>query len=139
MKRMTVAILAVLCLVAGGLAYVRLAPSDVGRWHKMPDSVVPGDFAGGVLRIVDAGPEGLVRLDALVRDTPRTQVLAGSLAQGMLTYVTRSAFFGFPDYTTVRQRGAHLEIYARLRFGRSDLGVNRARVEQWLSALGPLR
>ena len=80
-----------------------------------------------------------MRLDALVRDTPRTQVLAGSLAQGMLTYVTRSAFFGFPDYTTVRQRGAHLEIYARLRFGRSDLGVNRARVEQWLSALGPLR
>ena len=31
--------------------------------------------------------------------------------------------------------GDVLKIYGRLRFGRSDLGVNKARVEGWLAAL----
>ena len=50
----------------------------------------------------------------------------------MITYVTRSALFRFPDYTTVRHRDAQIEIYGRLRFGRSDLGVNAARIDRWL-------
>jgi len=52
----------------------------------------------------------------------------------MITYVTRSRVFGFPDYTTVRQAGPQLEIYGRLRFGRSDLGVNAARIDGWLQS-----
>ena len=53
----------------------------------------------------------------------------------MLTYITRSAAIGFPDYTTARQDGDQLVIWARQRFGRSDFGVNRRRVDGWLDAL----
>ena len=29
-----------------------------------------------------------------------------------------------------------LELFARLRFGQSDMGVNKARVDGWLERLG---
>ena len=56
-----------------------------------------------------------------------------------MTYVTRSALWGFPDYTSVKVvpdgAGSVVTIFARARFGESDIGVNRARVERWLSQL----
>ncbi len=115
-------------------AYVWLAPSDPARWH-VPPLGEARDMKSGVVRVVETGPDGLARLDTIVRATPRTTVLAGSVAEGMVTYVTRSLVFAFPDYTTVQQDGDTLRIYARLRFGRKDFGVNRARVEGWLDAL----
>ncbi|MFU8779260.1 MAG: DUF1499 domain-containing protein [Roseovarius sp.] len=123
----------VLIGIVAAMAYVRLAPSDSARWHAMPESLAPGDMAGGAVRVV---PGDLAALDAIIRATPRSRVLAGDVAQGMITYVTRSRVFGFPDYTTVRQDGARLEIYGRLRFGKSDLGVNAARIDGWLQRLG---
>jgi uncharacterized protein (DUF1499 family) len=126
----------VLLAVAGiGMAYVRLAPSDPARWHVMPVISADKNFRAGVIRVLKVGPEGLARLDAVARATPRTRVLAGSVAEAMVTYVTRSAVFGFPDYTTVMQDGEVLKIHARQRFGRSDFGVNRGRVEAWIRDL----
>ncbi len=125
----------VLAAVLAFGAWVRLAPSDPGRWHRMPATVEDRDFKAGAMRVVEAGPEGLARLDRIARGWPRTRVLAGSVSEGMVTYVTRSALWGFPDYTTVRQVVDRLEIYARLRFGRGDTGVNRKRVEAWLADL----
>lgn len=136
-------------VVAGFAAYVRFSPVDMavlqvdpvtagpvgdGRFILRPDA---GDMAAPVY--ADTPAALLARLDAVARATPRTKVVAGSLAEGRITYVTRSAFWGFPDYTTVValpvSGGATLAIYARLRFGRSDLGVNKARVLAWLDAL----
>ncbi|KPP85677.1 MAG: hypothetical protein HLUCCO07_01135 [Rhodobacteraceae bacterium HLUCCO07] len=125
----------VLAAVVAFGAWVRLAPSDPARWHVMPAEVVDRDFEGGVMRVARTGPEGLARLDEVARGWPRTRVLAGSVEEGMVTYVTRSAVWGFPDYTTARQAGDRLEIHARLRFGRGDMGVNRKRVEAWLADL----
>lgn len=116
-------------------AWVRLAPSDPARWNRMPETVADKDFEAGAMRVVEAGPDGLARLDRIARGWPRTRVLAGSVDAGMITYVTRTAVWGFPDYTTVRQVGGRLELYARLRFGRGDMGVNRARLEAWLAEL----
>jgi len=121
-----------LVLILAGLAFIRLAPSDPARWHQMPESVTDRDLDGGAMRRVEGD---LAALDAIIRDTPRTRVLAGSPDQGMITYVSRSRVFGFPDYTTVRQSGDMLEIYGRLRFGKSDLGVNAARIDGWLDRL----
>lgn len=90
---------------------------------------------GGALRVVQAGPDGLARLDKVARATARTRVLAGSVEEGMVTYITRSAVIGFPDYTTVRQEGDTLTLFARLRFGRSDFGVNAKRADAWLAAI----
>lgn len=123
-------------LAIGGLAWIRLAPSDPAVWNVDPKVTADQDLAGGVRRrISDAGEDGFSRLHTLILSTPRTDVLAGTLDQGQVTYVTRSKWMGFPDYTTVRADGAVLEVWARSRFGTSDLGVNRKRVEGWLTAL----
>ena len=126
-----------LVLVIGGLvvfsAYARLAPSDPARWHAMPGAVTNRDLTGGAMRVVGAGADGLNRLDAIIRATPRTTVLSGSVEEGMITYVTRSAVFGFPDYTTIRAAGPQIELFGRLRFGASDLGVNARRLDGWLA------
>ena len=92
---------------------------------------------GGVLRVAETGPDGLAKLDAYARATTRTSVLAGSVGEGMVTYITRTKVFGFPDYTTAQQDGDTLRIYARLRFGRRDFGVNKSRVDGWLALLQP--
>jgi uncharacterized protein (DUF1499 family) len=60
---------------------------------------------------------------------PRTQMIAGAVGEGRLTYITRTKWIGFPDYTTIEQDGENIKLYARLRFGRSDLGVNRKRLD----------
>jgi len=127
----------ILALAVVGMAYIRLAPSDPARWHVAPEVHENKDFKAGVKRIIATGPDGLARLDAIIRATPRTRVLTGSVESGLVTYITRSAVFGFPDYTTVQQDGDRLQIYARLRFGRSDTGVNGARVEAWIDTLQP--
>ncbi len=119
-------------IILGFAAYVRLAPSDVARWHVVREGAESRDFKGGALR-VQAG--GLAQLDVVARAEPRTQVLAGSAGEGMITYVTRSKLWGFPDYTTAWQEGSNLHVYGRLRFGQSDLGVNGKRLERWLAQL----
>ena len=64
--------------------------------------------------------------------------MAGSIQEGLITFHTRSLFWGFPDHTTAGVQGDLLVIYGRLRFGSSDMGVNKARIESWLETLGPL-
>ncbi|MCL6282982.1 DUF1499 domain-containing protein [Ruegeria sp. 2012CJ41-6] len=117
------------------LGYVRLAPSEVTEWHVAPvgDSDVNGK--GSVLRVLRTGPDALKQFDAVARAGAGTKVLAGSLDEGMITYITRTKVFGFPDYTTAQQQGEILRIHARLRFGRSDFGVNRKRVEAWIAQM----
>ncbi|MGP6085924.1 DUF1499 domain-containing protein [Antarctobacter jejuensis] len=123
-------------LAIGGLAWIRLAPSDPAVWHVDPQVTADQDLAAGVRRrISGAGEDGFVRLHTIILSTPRTDVLAGGPDEGQATYVTRSKWMGFPDYTTVRAEGEVLELWARARFGTSDMGVNRKRVEGWLAEL----
>ncbi len=143
--RMVYLLIGIAVALAGLMLWVRLAPSDIARWHQAPEILVPGvqDHPGGVRLITDVydlpPSELLAKFDRIARATPRTQVLAGDVGQGMITYVTRSAFWGFPDYTTVKAikdtDGSRLAINARLRFGKSDFGVNKARVTRWLQSL----
>ena len=143
-------------IVAGGMAYIRLAPSDPARWHvnpyvaAFPDQVLTYQGFSNVVEAPkgafafhhapDQTPEEVLqRLDAVAIATPRTVRLAGSPEEGMITWVTRSAVFGFPDYSTAEASdpgvGTSVSVYARLRFGRSDLGVNAARLRDWLGQL----
>jgi uncharacterized protein (DUF1499 family) len=113
----------------------RMAPSDPDQWHVSTQASQDKDFKSGAIRVVNTGPDGLARLHEIALQTPRTSVLAGAVDSGMVTYITRSAVFGFPDYTTAQQDGDTLTLFARLRFGRSDTGVNRNRLEQWIAGL----
>lgn len=140
----TWALVALLAATLGFAAWVRLAPSDPARWHVPPvaegpwDEVVPLTGAAS-LRLSDArgtSADLLARLDAVALDTPRTRRLAGSVEEGRITWVTRSALWGFPDYTTAEARDDGLHLHARLRFGREDMGVNAARLRDWLARLG---
>jgi uncharacterized protein (DUF1499 family) len=118
------------------LGLIRLAPVDPLDWNTQPEFTEDKTFRGGVFRVVRTGPEGLARFDQVASAAPRTKLLAGSVEDGLATYVTRTQFLGFPDYTTARQDGDFLKVYARLRFGRSDLGVNGARIAGWLRQIG---
>ena len=137
---MKIALLLLALIVLGGMAYVRLAPSDPARWHVDPGQVTGGGERRSVT--LDGTPprETLARLDAIALATPRTTRLAGSPEEGRITWVTRSALFGFPDYTTAATRtegtATVLTLHARQRFGRNDLGVNGARLDEWLGLLG---
>jgi len=132
---MKLTMIVIAAVFLGAQAWVRLAPGDPGRWHVDP-GVAPKTFKNGLIHVQAGDGAAFARLDDVIRASARTRVLAGDISDGRITYVTRSLFWGFPDYTTV-QLGAdgQIIIYARARFGRSDLGVNQARVQAWLQRL----
>jgi uncharacterized protein (DUF1499 family) len=126
----------ILALALAGLAYIRFGPTDTGRWHRPIDAQSNQDVTGGAIRVVQNAPQdALTRVDAEMQALPRTRLIAGSVQEGRITYETRSLLFGFPDYTTVEHSGDTLKLYARLRFGTSDMGVNRNRLERVLRDL----
>jgi uncharacterized protein (DUF1499 family) len=122
-------------LVLLGMAYIRVAPLDPQTWHVAVEAEADQDLAGGAVRVIPGDAATLTALDTAARDLKRTRVLAGSVAEGRITYVTRSAFFGFPDLTTIELVGDNIRLYGRLRFGASDLGVNRARLERLITTV----
>ncbi|KAF0674921.1 DUF1499 domain-containing protein [Profundibacterium mesophilum] len=143
-------LLAILAAIALAMVLIRLAGSEASRWHVDPALAASGREGGWTLRPeggdavgprARAAPEALLRmLDEIALEEPRTRRLAGSPGEGRITYVTRSLLFGFPDYTTVaavpHPDGGHTVLLdGRLRFGKSDLGVNRARAKRWMERL----
>lgn len=140
---MAFAALLIGAIVLGVAAYVRLAPSVPAVWHVPPvidapwDTVQPGRGSAALrLSLAKGAPADLLaRLDTLAMATPRTTRLSGSVAEGRITWITRSALWGFPDYTTAEVRVDGLYIQARLRFGSEDTGVNAARLNDWFSRL----
>ena len=134
--------LGLVLLLLGFAVWVRLTPSDPADWHRSSGLRDVGDERGEGSFIATrplgdrSGAEVLAALDAAALATPRTRRLAGSPGEGMITWVTRSAFWGFPDYTTAWVDTDTVTVHGRLRFGRSDLGVNEARVRAWLAAIG---
>ena len=137
--------------VIAAAVWVRLAPSDPAVWHAPgAEAAQAGVAADGAVRAgrgdarvalaVPGGPDQvLARLDAIALATPRTRRLAGSPSEGRITWVTRSAVWGFPDYTTASARavegGTRLDLWARLRFGGADFGVNARRLQDWVALL----
>ena len=119
-------------LVIGLVAFVRLAPTDPANWHVPIVETNSQNMTGGAIRVTEAGPEALARVDSAMKALPRTRVIAGSVDEGRVTYVTRTKWVGFPDYTTIEHSDGLLKMHARLRFGASDLGVNRKRLERLL-------
>lgn len=136
---MKITLLLLLLIVVAFMVYVRAAPSDAGRWHRPLAASEPGDtwvLSGFTAVRAVSGDDVLARLDAVVQATPRTKVSAGSVDSGLITYITRSRLLGFPDYTTVQLQDGMLAVRGRLRFGKGDSGVNRARIEGWLAQAG---
>jgi uncharacterized protein (DUF1499 family) len=125
-----------------GMAWVRLAPTDPARWHVDPlavaDPATP-NFARLSLDLAAPPAEAATRVEAAMLALPRTERIAGSAAEGWMTFRTRSRLMGYPDFTSIRilpeGEGARVVAFARSRFGYSDLGVNAARLEALRAAL----
>jgi uncharacterized protein (DUF1499 family) len=146
--------LAVLVLLAGLalMAYIRLAPSDPKDWHikvATTDPIPPGPCPQRIV-LVPKGARAaclfsltpqqvLDKLEAIALTSPRTLHLAGNAHEGRITWISRSFLMGYPDYITAEvtptAQGTRLDIFSRQRFGQSDLGVNAARLKDWLSQL----
>lgn len=139
-------------IVALGLtAIIRLAPVNLSDWHQPLSAASPASAdcpasvqvargsASAACLFADTPQALLTRLNTAALATPRTTVVAGSPAEGLVTWETRSAIWGFPDYTTAQAtltaQGTRLDLHARLRFGGYDFGINAARLTVWLARL----
>jgi uncharacterized protein (DUF1499 family) len=89
-------------------------------------------------------PVSAPRLWAAVRNVaagqPRTFPLAMDEADMAASWVARSAVWNFPDVIEARVAAdgpgaSTLALYSHSLYGRSDLGVNRRRLEVWLGAV----
>lgn len=124
-------LLAILVVVVGALAYVRLAPVKLTA-TAMPTAV--GDYpeAGGFTAVRDVNEAvTLEAVEAAMLALPRTV----KVANDPLTFVTRSRVIGFPDVTVVQERDGMLAISAHLVYGSSDFKVNKTRVLALLASL----
>jgi len=82
----------------------------------------------------------LARWREVVAAQPRVELLAVDQGGRQIDYIQRSARFRFPDIITVRfisvsPSQTALAIYSRSIYGQSDFGVNRKRIDAWLSFL----
>ena len=67
---------------------------------------------------------------------PRTYFTAAFDTPRQLHYVARTALLNFPDLVTVQVNDdSTLILWSRSVYGHSDFGVNRRRIEAWLTAL----
>lgn len=117
------------------VGYVRLTSSPTQRWHVAISAETDNDMEGAAIRVIPNAPETMKKLEAALGNLPRTTLLAGAMSAGHATYITRSKWVGFPDYTTIEESGETIKMFARLRFGRADMGVNAARLRKLISAL----
>lgn len=161
MKRAAAALAgAALAVVAAAVATIaigmRFVPDDPAVWHVDPATAArtgkPNDFLVAPAGATAAKPDRIAvthlipprdlmfLFDSIAMNAARTHRIAGSVEGLWATYVQRSAFFGFPDYISVKAvpvpGGSALIVWSRARFGHGDFGVNRARVEDWLARIG---
>jgi uncharacterized protein (DUF1499 family) len=148
----------ILALVGGAAIATRRKAVDPARWHVDPLTstgtgnpnwyrMVPVDAQVDRDPKRDAVPptfsvsaaELAAAFDSVAKADDRVEVIAGSAAEGFVTYMQRSALFGFPDFISVTfvalpDSGSTLAIYSRARDGKSDLDVNKKRVIRWVEA-----
>ena len=146
----------VLVAVLGVAVWMRTIDHPVETWHVDPASAArtgkDNDYLIAPPGLTAATPDGefawrdidaralLFLFDSIAMNSSGTRHLVMDDEGLTITYVHASAVFAFPDYISVRavesDQGAALIIWSRSRFGYSDLGANKARVESWLTGLG---
>ncbi|MEO1293880.1 MAG: DUF1499 domain-containing protein [Pseudomonadota bacterium] len=163
MRVMFVVIVLALMGLAAYLAYtVRTVVHEPAEWHVDPLTVLPSETPNSFRVAIPAFTEYEVMLEAPIYDAdaqtlalafdefvmaqPRVERIAGTVAEGWITYVQRTETLQFPDYISVRfydleagenadSAQATIAIYSRSRFGYADMGVNQERVTRWMTAL----
>ncbi len=129
------------------LAYIRFIPTNVPVVHNDPATAQltgrPNSYRliGDIAPVFELPAAELAKLvDSFAISQPRVMRIAGSAGDMMITYVQRSLVMGYPDYITIKvislgNGQSKLEVFSRSRFGHSDLGVNKRRIDNWILAL----
>ncbi|MSP50872.1 MAG: DUF1499 domain-containing protein [Alphaproteobacteria bacterium] len=78
--------------------------------------------------------------DRMIAGEPRLKRLAEDAEKNTVEYVQRTPLMRYPDIISVQfialgPDRSTLAIYSRLIYGRSDMGVNEARVRSWMKKL----
>jgi uncharacterized protein (DUF1499 family) len=95
---------------------------------------VEGEFAIPAIEL-QAALEALIAKQSRLIEVSRSDV-AGYQA----SYVVRSFIMGFPDFLSIKieensPKASTIKLFSRSKFGYSDLGVNRKRIQGLLFAL----
>ncbi|MFN0192399.1 MAG: DUF1499 domain-containing protein [Aestuariivirga sp.] len=106
-------------------------PPDV---CKAASDVTPPEFA------VSAADLRLAFAKVIAAE-PRITAVASDDAEMTDRYIQRSALMHYPDTIVVKffdlpEGRSTIALYSRSQLGKSDLGVNRTRIERWLAKLG---
>jgi hypothetical protein len=110
-------------------------PGEAGATAGAPDLVTP------VFRV--SAPRLFAAVHAVAAAQPRTFLAASYPDRLQEHWVARSAVFNFPDLiaaqvVTAGPDASALVLYSRSVYGRSDLGVNLARLRVWLAAVNTM-
>ncbi|MFN3255897.1 MAG: DUF1499 domain-containing protein [Ilumatobacter sp.] len=155
MNALVITAVVTLALVVGAAIAIRRADDLIERWHADPMTAArpatPNSYRYAPLDadaradeespVYSASVDDLARtFDTVARSDARVDVLAGAALDGHVTYIQRSALFSFPDYVSVRfiDRGDGTSTFAafsRSRYGKSDLGVNKKRLQRWVGTV----
>ena len=108
-------------------------PTDISAIERKPSNsalvteTLPGPAAALYEQVI-----------AIALDQPRTTLLVRYDDRLQAHFVARSAVFGFPDLIALQVTpagdAASLTLVSRSIYGRSDFGVNAARLRTWLAA-----
>lgn len=108
-----------------------------------PPSFCP-DYRGQIETTSYALPPALLleRLDDALHGEERVQRVDDGSDPLKRRYVTRSSLMRFPDTVSVEAFEAdngqsQIAMFARAQLGYSDMGANKARIEDWLKAMNP--
>ena len=79
----------------------------------------------------------------VIDSEPRITAVAADNAEMTDRYIQRSALMRYPDTIVVKffdlpEGRSTIALYSRSQLGKSDLGVNCARIERWLAKLGEI-
>ncbi|MEM7190258.1 MAG: DUF1499 domain-containing protein [Pseudomonadota bacterium] len=146
-------VISIVVVTAAFAIYLRTVGHDPAVWHVDPSvskrTGKPNDYLiapegattakpDAIAKVHETDPKSLLfQFDAIA--SPQTEVVGGSVDELWITYAQRTMIMGYPDYITVRAvtagTGSALIIWSRSRYGHSDFGVNKARIEDWLSKM----
>lgn len=141
MKLMTYVLVALALLALG---VFRFWPLDMAQFNMDPFDAKPLDKPNFFISIDQDGQFDVpadklsAAFDRVIANAPRIK----SVANGDFgtTYITRSRLMGYPDFISVKiveisPTSAQIKLFARARFGYSDMGANEKRVKTLLDAL----
>ncbi len=143
--------------IGSGAAWALFGPADLGpiTFGTLQRRSTPNDALAAAPDLCPARsdlvpPEYAIDAAALrglfakaIASELRLEQVASDDATLTDRYVQRSAVLRFPDTVIVRffdrlNGRSTLALYSRSLVGRSDFGVNRARIERWLAKLAAL-